>query len=370
MSQEVLIELKNINKTFPGVKALTDVSMDIRKGEIHALAGENGAGKSTLIKILTGVYSCDEGSEMYMNGKKITLKTPSDAVQRGISVIYQDFSLFANMTVAENILFGYEMAQNTKIVNWKKRKARAIEVLKELEIDVGIDELVENLSVGKQQMVAIARALVFDAKLLIMDEPTSTLSNAEVEHLLKIVKKLRDSGLPILFITHKLDELFAVADRVTVLRDGYYINTFDTSAITKEDLVLSMVGRKVLFTKKEHKVSDDVVLKVEGLSKEGNYADISFELHRGEILGISGLVGSGRTEVIMTLFGLIKPDSGKIYHNGKLVNIKSAVEAKKMGMALVPENRLTEGIFMENTVSENIIVSALEKKFGKNGVYR
>ena len=367
MRNENLIEMKHVSKTFPGVKALNDISFGIRAGEIHALAGENGAGKSTLIKILTGVYEYDRGSAIYMNGGQVKIQDPSVAAQMGISVIYQDFSLFANMTVAENILFGHKISEKSHLVNWKQMRLKAKNMLKELEIDIDIDEFVENLSVGKQQMVAIAKALIFESKLLIMDEPTSTLSNAEVEHLLYIMKKLKNCGVTILFITHKLDEIYKVADRVSVLRDGGFVGTYALAELSKNRLINLMVGREIAFVKQAGAPREDVVLSVENISKKGNYADISFELRRGEILGITGLVGAGRSEVLMTLFGLIRPDSGRIRLNGKPVSLKSSVAAEKLGIAFIPENRLTEGISMENTIRENITIAALSKLRTKAG---
>ena len=277
-----LIELRHVSKTFPGVKALKDVSFCVKKGEIHGLAGENGAGKSTLIKIMTGVYRPDDGAEIYVDGERVSIKSPMDASSLGISVIYQDFSLFGNMTVAENILFGFQKMNCHKIVNWKSMRNRARQVLQELEISIDVNERVENLSVGKQQMVAIAKALVFDSRLLIMDEPTSTLSNAEVEHLFRIMEKLREKGVSVLFVTHKLDEMFRMADRISVFRDGQYIDTREAGGLAKEELVRMMVGREVVFTKKSAKLDGEILLEVEDLTKKGNYKDITFELRRGD----------------------------------------------------------------------------------------
>ena len=363
------IELRHVSKTFPGVKALKDVSFNIEKGEIHGLAGENGAGKSTLIKIITGVYKPDDGAEMYVNGKKVFIKTPMDACSLGISVIYQDFSLFGNMTVAENILLGFQKMNHHKAVNWKRTRNKAREILKELEIDIDVNARVEDLSVGKQQMVAIARALAFDSQLLIMDEPTSTLSSAEVEHLFCIMEKLRSKGVSILFVTHKLDEMFRMADRISVFRDGQYITTQNTNELTKDELIRLMVGREVVYMAKPKNTTetDEILLEVEGLSKRGNYKDISFQLHKGEILGITGLVGSGRSEILLTLFGIIKPDSGKIRLKGKEIALSSTAEAEQLGIALIPENRLTEGAFLDKSIKENITVTKLDAIKDKKG---
>lgn len=360
-----VISIHHVSKTFPGVKALNDVSFEINHGEIHAFIGENGAGKSTLIKILTGVYQADEGAKIVVDGKEAAIHSPFDASSLGISVIYQDFSLFPNLTVAENILLGYEVANKVKKVNWKTLKEKADKVLKELEINIDSGSIVENLSVGKQQLVAIARAIAYDAKLLIMDEPTSTLSNAEVQHLFKIMKKLKGQGVSILFVSHKLDELLYISDRFTVLRDGNYVGTFQREGLTEEQLIHSMVGRKVNFEKRKSVKNSDVVLKIHDLCKKGNFADISFELYKGEILGITGLVGSGRSEVLKAIFGLNKPDSGEIVLNGKKIKIRSTYDAQKFGFAFIPENRLTEGISMDSTVKENISITILNKLKGR-----
>ena len=363
-----LIELRHVSKTFPGVKALKDVSFCVKKGEIHGLAGENGAGKSTLIKIMTGVYRPDDGAEIYVDGERVSIKSPMDASSLGISVIYQDFSLFGNMTVAENILFGFQKMNCHKIVNWKSMRNRARQVLQELEISIDVNERVENLSVGKQQMVAIAKALVFDSRLLIMDEPTSTLSNAEVEHLFRIMEKLREKGVSVLFVTHKLDEMFRMADRISVFRDGQYIDTREAGGLAKEELVRMMVGREVVFTKKSAKLDGEILLEVEDLTKKGNYKDITFELRRGEILGLTGLVGSGRSEILLTLFGLLKPDSGKIRLRGREVSIASTAAAENLGFALIPENRLTEGAFLDKSIKENITITKLDAVKNKRGL--
>lgn len=363
-----LIELRHVSKTFPGVKALKDVSFCVKKGEIHGLAGENGAGKSTLIKIMTGVYKPDDGAEIYVDGQRVSIKSPIDASSLGISVIYQDFSLFGNMTVAENILFGFQKMNHHKIVNWKSMRHKARQVLQELEISIDVNERVENLSVGKQQMVAIAKALVFDSRLLIMDEPTSTLSNAEVGHLFRIMEKLREKGVSVLFVTHKLDEMFQMADRISVFRDGEYIATRETAGLVREELVRMMVGREVNFTKKSANLDGEILLQVEGLTKRGNYKNITFELRRGEILGITGLVGSGRSEILLTLFGLLKPDSGKIRLKGREVSIASTSAAEKLGFALIPENRLTEGAFLDKSIKENITITKLDAVKNKHGL--
>lgn len=363
-----LIELRHVSKTFPGVKALKDVSFCIKKGEIHGLAGENGAGKSTLIKIMTGVYKPDKGAEIFIDGQQVSIKSPMDASSFGISVIYQDFSLFGNMTVAENILFGFQKMSRQKIVNWKNMRSKARQVLQELEISIDVNDKVEHLSVGKQQMVAIAKALVFDSRLLIMDEPTSTLSNAEVGQLFRIMDKLREKGVSVLFVTHKLDEMFRMADRVSVFRDGHYITTKEAARLTRGELIHLMVGREVLFTKKEATVEGEVLLEVENLTKKGSYKNISFQLHRGEILGITGLVGSGRSEILLSLFGILKPDSGKIKLKGREVSMTSTALAEALGIALIPENRLTEGAFLDRSIKENITITKLDGVKNKNGL--
>lgn len=363
------LEITNVSKTFPGVKALSNVQFNIRPGEVHALVGENGAGKSTLIKILSGFQQPDAGAKIVIEGKETRLNGVMDAIKQGISVIYQDFSLFANLTVAENIGINEIIEKNSPVLNWKEINERAKKALDFLGTDISPKEIVENLSVAKQQMVAIASAVAQDAKMIIMDEPTSALSRGEVEHLYKIIDTLKSRDIAIMFVSHKMDELFHVADRFTVFRDGQYIKTVKRDEVTESDLVALMVGRKVeikSYANLEKK--GDVALAVKGLSKKGNFKDINLEVHEGEVVGITGLVGAGRSEMAQAVFGINPPDSGEIYVNGRKVDIKSPSEALEHGIAYIPESRQTQGLILQKTIESNITLPMLKKFRGRSGI--
>ncbi|MCC3372511.1 sugar ABC transporter ATP-binding protein [Cohnella sp. REN36] len=363
---ESLLRMSNISKTYPGVKALDQVQLAIKPGEVHALIGENGAGKSTLMKILVGVENPDEGAEIHFAGEKIRLSKPIEATLKGISMIYQDLSLFPNLSVAENICIGTESAaKGYARVKWKPMKARAEKALAELGLKVDVSLPLEKLSIAKQQLVAIARSLVFDSKLIVMDEPTSSLSSGEVEQLYKIIEDLRNRGISIIYISHKLKELFAVADRFTVLRDGKFVGSYDKEDMDEDKLIALMVGREVDVINREENAGGEEVLRVEGLSKKGNFKDISFSLRAGEIVGITGLVGAGRTELAQALFGLNKPDSGQIYVAGKKVNIRTSSDAVKHKMAYIPESRQTQGLFLRQSITDNISVTVFGKMLNK-----
>lgn len=363
MRENEFLRVENVSMTFPGVKALEDVQLDIRKGEVHALMGENGAGKSTLIKIIAGTQKPDAGSRLFIQGKETGFMDVSGSIQAGINTIFQDLCLFPNLTVAENICIGYS---DKKRVSWKQMSRTAQQALDRLGVDIKINEQLGRLSVAKQQLVAIARATSHNCKMLIMDEPTATLSFKEVEVLYGIIDKLKQEGIAILFISHKLDEVFRVADRVTVLRDGKYIGCEELKSLTEADLVKMMVGRSVEYIPlNDVNYAGEKILEVKHISKKGNYRDISFDLHRGEILSITGLVGSGRTETIKALYGLNKPDSGEIYLHGKKVQIHSVVQALKHKIALVPEDRHEEGLILEMKMKENISISILDQLLTK-----
>lgn len=362
----MFIELNNISKTFPGVKALSNVSISLKEGEVHALLGENGAGKSTLIKILTGVYQPDAGAEIHIGDETYSSLTPIQAMRSGIAVTYQDFALFPNLSVAENIAIGNAIEKNAKILSWKEIRAVASAALERIHVEMDLSATLDSLSAAKQQLVAIARALVGDAKLLILDEPTSALSKNEVENLFTIIRQLKSEGITILFIGHKLDEIFAVSERITILRDGCFIGTYDADKITVDEVIAKMVGRSVEYERLEvSNVSDEVLLKVENLSCAGNYADVSFELKKGEILGLTGLVGSGRTELCLSFFGLNKPDSGHIYFDGEELNLKDTEDAVSKGIAFVPEDRRTQGLVVRKDIQSNITLAILKRLTNK-----
>lgn len=363
---DFFLSLRNISKTFPGVKALDQVQLDVGHGEIHALVGENGAGKSTLIKILSGVYAPDPGGEFLIEGEPMRFSDINESMRRGISVIYQDLCLFQNLTVAENICIGKE---HTRLVNWKSYRQIAQKTLDRLHIRLNPGDIVGNLSIAKQQLVAITRAIAYNSKLIIMDEPTASLSKSEVEDLFGIIRTLKDEGISILFISHKLDEIKALTDVVTVLRDGRYIGSKPTSEISEQEIIRMMVGREISYVKlnQQSAARETDVLEVSHLSKAGYYRDISFHVRKGEILGITGLVGSGRTEVIQTIFGILKPDSGDIRVEGKPVQIKSPENAKRIGISYVPEDRQLAGLVMAFDSYENMTLVNYEKNSGKLG---
>ena len=361
-----LLELKNVSKTFPGVKALDKVHFDIYPGEVHSLVGENGAGKSTFIKIIAGEYQPDDGSEIKINGEVVKINSIKDSIEHGIAVIYQDISLFGNLTVAENIVINQVIYQGKKRMDWAWAKKKAKDALAALDSDIDPMETLENLSVAKQQVVAIAGAIAQDAKLIIMDEPTSTLSRSEIDNLYKIVDDLTAKNIAIIFISHKMDELFRLSDRFTVLRDGQYIATLDAKETTENQLVSLMVGREInIINYASEKINDEIVLSVEKLSKKGNYKEISFDLHKGEVLGIRGLVGSGRTEMVETIFGIRSADSGAIEIRGKTAQINSTTEALKNSIAYVPEDRKQDGLVLDKTLEENITLPILKKYANK-----
>ena len=364
---DVFISLKNVSKTFPGVKALTDINFDVRKGEVHGLIGENGAGKSTLIKVLAGVHQPDPGAEIIIDGERVEQLTPTESMRRGIMVIYQDFSLFPTLTVKENIAFSEQIDKKRRIINWKEIEETSKRALGILGVDIDLNAKLGSLSTAKQQLVAIARALVYDAKLLVMNEPTSALSSGEVQHLFKIMNDLKARGLGIIFISHKLDELFAICDRMSVIRDGHYIGMRNNGETTTGEIIAMMVGREIVEEHVGGTNIGEVILEVKGISKRGNYDDVSFKLRKGEVLGITGLVGAGRTETVRALFGLNPPESGEIILEGKRINPKSPAEAQALGIAFVPESRLTEGLVLQQDAESNITLSIL-KNFVKGGL--
>ncbi|SES74776.1 ribose transport system ATP-binding protein/rhamnose transport system ATP-binding protein [Salinibacillus kushneri] len=367
MSQ-YLLQMKDISKTFPGVKALDKVELEVKPGEVHALIGENGAGKSTLIKILAGIHKPDPGAKFYFEGKEAEIQKPIDATMKGISIIYQDLSLFPNLSVAENIYIGQDSNKGSwSKIDWKAIKSKANEALKEMDVDINPNAIVEQLSIAQQQLVEIARALAFDSKLIVMDEPTSSLSSGEVEKLYKVIENLKNRGISIIFISHKLKELFKVADRFTVLRDGKFVGAYDANEVDEPKLIQLMVGRSVTYEKNQSEnKAGETIFKVRNLSKKGNFKDISFELKKGEILGITGLVGSGRTELAQAIFGVNNPDEGTIELFDKKLSIKNSEQAVKNGIAYIPEARQIQGLVLEQSVTKNIslpIIKRIRNKF-------
>ena len=358
MSESVL-ELRNITKIFPGVRALDKVQFDLKPGEIHALMGENGAGKSTFIKVITGVHQAEEG-EMFLNGEKVRFKNTKDAQKAGIAAIYQHVTAYPHLTVAENIFMGHHK-KKFGMVQWNWMYAEADKYLAELNADFSSRTIMGNLSVAQQQMVEIAKALSMNARILIMDEPTAALTKRESEELYRIARKLRDEGVSIIFISHRFEDMYALATRVTVFRDAKYIGTYNVDEITNADLITAMVGREIkdLFPKPEIEIGEEI-LRVEGLNRTGFFKDVSFAVHKGEILGLTGLVGARRTEVVQTLFGVEKLASGKIYLEGKEVKIKNPTDAITKGIGLLPENRQTEGLILDWGIGRNITLPELK----------
>ena len=361
MNSNAFLQISHVSKTFPGVRALDNINLEVERGEIHALIGENGAGKSTLIKILSGVYQPDNGAEIFIEGKRIGAMSPLESLKLGIVVIYQDFSLFPNTSVAENIAITTDIGKGSSLLSWRRIRKDARAALERLGVDIDINTPLGELSVAKQQLVAIARALTYNAKLLIMDEPTSALSKGEVELLFKVMRNLKESGISILFVSHKLDELFAVSDRFSVLRDGKYLGTFGEDELDDDRLIALMVGRKIEYTIYPKRKCEGKVLEVRDFNKVGNFKDVSFFVGRGEILGITGLVGAGRTEVLKAIYGLNPQDSGKLYLEGKEISISSAQDAVRHGIAYLPENRLREGLVLRKSMSDNIALTVTDK---------
>lgn len=362
---EPILSASNISKSFIGVRALNNIDITINAGEIHCLAGENGCGKSTLVKCISGVYTPDEGT-IQIEGQTCGSMTPIEAMNHGIQVIYQDLSLFQHMTVAENIAISKLKFENTKIIKWKTIKAIAKEQLDKIGVTMDLDETVGEISMANKQMVAICRALAQNAKILFMDEPTTALTKTEVSHLMKVMLELKKKGLAIVFISHKLDEVFEVADKITIFRNGNKIGDFNSSDLDEKSLSYYMTGREIEYPRYHRTYKDNTpILSVEHLTRKGQYEDMSLTVRPGDIIGLTGLLGSGRTELAMSLFGLNKTQAGVIKVNGKEVDINSPMVAKKYGIALLPEDRSREGLFIERKIKENIsapIIDTICKK--------
>ncbi len=356
----LLLEVRGIEKSFPGVRALSGVSFDVRPGEVHALLGENGAGKSTLIKIVSGVYQPDVGS-ILVNGKQVDFSTPDDARRAGVATIYQELLLFPELSVAENIFLGHAPQAGAGRIDWRAMRAKAQQLLDSLEIDDLVpDQIVGALTVGNRQRVEILRALSHDARILIMDEPTAALTESDVTRLFDVVRRLKRRGVGIVYISHRLDEIFAIADRVTVLRDGAYVGSRDVANTNVAELVTMMVGRRIesLFPKTVAPIGAPV-LEARDLVRRPLTRGVSLTVRSGEIVGLAGLVGSGRSELAQTLFGMTPSESGEILLNGESVRIDSAETARAKGIAYVPEDRGTQGLVRGMSVLHNFSLAAL-----------
>jgi rhamnose transport system ATP-binding protein len=354
---EPVLFLNGVSKSFPGVRALNDVSFMLRAGEVTALVGENGAGKSTIVKILTGIYSPDAG-DVTVGGQLRKFQSPRDSWAAGIAAIHQETVMFDELSVAENIFMGHMPGQ--KFVDWPQMRQRTAELLKSIDADFDPDDKLKQLSVAQKHMVEIARALSHEASVIIMDEPTAALSRNEIDDLFRIIAQLKAAGRAIMFISHKFDEIFRVADSFVCLRDGEKVGDGKISGITEPKLVSMMVGRPIdqVFPKRDIAIGD-VVLKVEGLSNPTEFADISFELRRGEILGFYGLVGAGRSEAMQCLFGMSAASSGQVTLNGTPLKIASPVDAIAAGISYVPEDRQEQGAILPLAISENITLASI-----------
>jgi len=361
--QKTILELKHITKTFPGVRALDDVQFDVRTGEVHALLGENGAGKSTLIKIISGVYRPNQG-EMWLDGQPVTFNSPREAQQAGIATIYQELSLFPELTVAENIFLGHTPHQKigpVQRIDWRTLNAEAEKLLASLNIhDLDVQRNIGSLSVGNRQRVEIVKALSHNARVLVMDEPTASLTEADVERLFNIVHLLRERGVAVIYISHRLQEVFDLADRVTVLRDGRYIGTKPIAETNQDDLISMMVMRSIdnLFPKLAGEIGE-TVLEVRDLNRPPLTRSVSFDLREGEIVGLAGLVGAGRSELAQALFGIYPAHSGEILVHGQPARIRHPGHAVRLGIAYVPEDRGTQGLVRQMTLRENISLAVL-----------
>lgn len=361
---KTFLRLENIRKTFGGVHALKSVGLEIRAGEIHCLAGENGCGKSTLIKVISGAHDPTAG-EIYMENEKIDKLTPIDSIRKGIQVIYQDFAVFPNLTVAENIAMNHALLTGTKVMDWKKSREIAVRAMEQIGAHMDPDVLVERLSVANKQMVAICRAIINDAKLLILDEPTTALTQKEVSRLNTIIRNLKKKGMAIVIVNHKLDEIYEIADRLTILRNGENVATGPIEEFDRKRFIKCMTGRDVEEVYYRPKECEELILKVEHLTRKGSFEDVSFELKKGEVLGITGLLGSGRGELGDALFGIAPAEEGKIFLNGREAAIKSIKDAIKWKIAYVPEDRLTQGLFLDCSIQENTVAASIAEYMEK-----
>lgn len=366
---EPVLEVQDVVKTYGGVHALKTVSISLLAGEVHCLAGENGSGKSTLIKIISGVEKPDSGS-ITIGGKKRSHLTPNEAIRSGVQVIYQDFSLFPNLTAAENIAMLSELAERRNFSSRKRIFAEADRIVSELGLKIDLDAEVASLAVADRQLVAICRALVGEAKVLIMDEPTTALTHTEVDRLFTIVRTLQDRGVAVMFVSHKLDEVLQIAQRLTVLRNGELVETGPAADYTARSVAKAMTGRDVSEERLVAPLEPDapVLLEVKNLTRSGDFHNINLSLRAGEILGITGLLGSGRSEIAEAIFGIRPADSGEVVVAGQRHKINSIRDAVKAGIGYVPEDRLTQGLFLEVSIADNMVASSLDSYRAKSGL--
>ncbi len=368
MEKNVVLTMRNIGKTFPGVKALSGVDFTLRKGEIHALMGENGAGKSTLIKVLTGVYDYEIG-EIRVDGidEPIINHSTQEAQNRGIATVYQEVNLCPNLTVAENLFIGREPRNKLGFIDWKKMNKAAKKIVDDLNIDLDVTVALENYSVALQQMVAIARAVDMDSKVLILDEPTSSLDDSEVEKLFDMMLRLKKEGVGIIFVTHFLEQVYAVCDRITVLRNGELVGEYPVAELPRVQLVAKMMGKNFddlasIKDASENSVQDELFIEAKGLSHKGKIKPFDLDIHKGEVIGLTGLLGSGRSELARTIYGADKAQTGTLKVKGKEVKINAPIDAMKLGMGFLPDDRKAEGVIADLSIRENIILAVQAKR--------
>ncbi|WP_240489060.1 sugar ABC transporter ATP-binding protein [Cohnella thermotolerans] len=360
LATDDVLQMKNVRKEFPGVVALDNVSFEVRRGEVHGLMGENGAGKSTLMKVLAGIYQPDSG-DILLRGEKVRFQSPRDSLQKGIAMIHQELNSVLDMTVAENIFLGRELTvPGTGIVKRRLLKEMTREILQQIRSDIDPNRKLRSLSVAEMQMVEIAKALSYQSDIIIMDEPTSAITDREVNILFGVIEELKASGKAIIYISHKMDELFRLTDRITVLRDGQYIATRDTSELTQRDLIQMMVGRDLtqIYPKEDIEIRD-VLLEVKNLSRHNEFRNINLQVRGGEIVGIAGLMGAGRTELVESIFGARRADTGEIRVKGKPVTIRNPKDGIRNGIALVTEDRKLLGLNLKASVKDNIVIANL-----------
>ena len=364
MSDNIILRMKNISKRFPGVYALKNVDFELKRGEVHALLGENGAGKSTLIKVLGGIYHAEEG-EIEIEGKNVSITSVQDAEENGIAIIHQELVLVPYMSVAENIYLGREAGRGIFVDRSEMTKS-AQKILDDLGMDIDARSLVKDLPIAKQQMVEITKAVSVNSKILVMDEPTSSISDKEVENLFKIMRDLTKKGVGIVYISHKMSELDEICDRVTVMRDGEYVGTKNVKETAKDELIAMMVGRTLTnYYVRDYGEPGEEILKVKGLSDSDKVKGVDFNVRKGEIVGFAGLVGAGRSETMQAIFGLAKEVTGEIYINGNKVEIHNPEEAIRHGLALVPESRKEQGLYLVQSVKYNTTIEVLKEFIGK-----
>ncbi len=371
MKENEVLTMRGINKTFPGVKALSGVDFTLRKGEIHALMGENGAGKSTLIKVLTGVYDFETG-EIRVDGIEgpVINHSTQEAQQKGIATVYQEVNLCPNLTVAENLFIGREPRNALGLIQWKKMNKMAQKIVDDLDIDIDVTVTLENYSVALQQMVAIARAVDMDSKVLILDEPTSSLDDSEVEKLFKMMLRLKKEGVGIVFVTHFLEQVYAVCDTITVLRNGELVGEYPVAELPRVELVAKMMGKNfddlASIKEAESSIQDEIIIDAKGLGHKGKIKPFDLIIHKGEVIGLTGLLGSGRSELARVIYGADKSQSGTLKVKGKEVKINSPIDAMKLGMGFLPDDRKAEGVIADLSIRENIILAVQAKR----GIFR